>query len=291
MWKCYLVQTLTSFAQNLVPGSKLNPLKQDDRVPLLLIQTSVEASNELSGNADAKSKLSRRPLYGWTLIIPKGWGMAFLSSLTYTGTRVGGQRERESQHFEAGCAYFPKDYPCTNGHDTFWAESEAKEKAKWERKPPAKRPNWEKLGTHSPWKPDWNTVLGLGRTDTLPTQREDAMEIDSPPLESWLLRGVEAKDLMECLSHSPHPDSDLLSRLNRWRGKRQWGNLTASADDLLRTCLVQVIVDIPCSGSLEDNAIIYSVPDEEAIRWRTLIDNRSGEISEEEVCRLPYSSC
>lgn len=218
--------------------------------------------------------------------------MPFFSSLTHTGTRVGGQREKESQFFEAGCAFFPRDYPCTSGHDMFWNDVGAKEKEVWEKKPPAKRSSWTKLATHSPWKPDWDGVLGLKSAniedeDTLPTQRDDVMDIpeaNPTSLVPWLLRGAAVKEAVNYLSHSSRPAKDLLAKLNEWRGKRGWGTLSTSEDDLLKSALVQVKVDIPCSGSPEDNAIIYFVPDEEAKRWRDLIENEEKGVSEEEVC-------
>ncbi|KAG6847946.1 hypothetical protein C0991_001129, partial [Blastosporella zonata] len=74
--------------------------------------------------------------------------MAFFSSLTFTGTRVGGQRERQTQAFEAGAPYFPRDLPTSTGHDEYASARAMEEKARWDRKPPAKRPNYEKLGTN-----------------------------------------------------------------------------------------------------------------------------------------------
>lgn len=135
-------------SKNLVPGTPLNPLRQDDRIPLLLIQRSLESPSSTHG------------IHGWTLVFPAGWGMPFLPSLIHTGTRVGGQRERASQAFEAGAAYCPRDFPCTEFYNKCWDERAVKEKAKWDRTPPAKRANYKKLGTRSPWRADWKLCLG-----------------------------------------------------------------------------------------------------------------------------------
>ena len=58
------------------------------------------------------------------------------------------------------------------------------ERDTWERKPPAKRPNYDKLGTRSPWRPDWDVVLGITEMpqpeeleDFVDTQR-DAMVVE-----------------------------------------------------------------------------------------------------------------
>jgi len=87
--------------------------------------------------------------------------MAFWNSLIYTGTRVGGQRERQTQAYEAGTAYFPRDYPSSSAYKEWAAGKASEEKAVWLRKPPAKRVNYGKLGVRSPWQADWEVVLGL----------------------------------------------------------------------------------------------------------------------------------
>ncbi|KAL1662437.1 ribonucleases P/MRP protein subunit POP1-domain-containing protein [Schizophyllum commune] len=179
-------------AKNLVPGTPLNTLRLDDRVPVLLVQRSVEPlSPSTSGTSSlapsaATSRTSSfnrtnsshsplpspstpsQPIHGWTLIFPAGWGMAFLPSLVHTGTRVAGQRERASQSFEAGVPHFPQDVPGDwttlaqfGSHENWWALRALEEQARWERTPPSKRPNWAKLGTASMWMPDWRQVLGI----------------------------------------------------------------------------------------------------------------------------------
>lgn len=140
--------------------------------------------------------MNTHALHGWTLIIPKGWGMPFFSSLTHTGTRVAGQRERLSQHFEASIPSFPFDFPCTSAYFPLIDERGNEEMEKWERIPPAKRPSWTKLGTRSPYKPDWEVIVGIVEgsdpvqsndqkarkrnedPDLVPTQRETEPEID-----------------------------------------------------------------------------------------------------------------
>jgi len=87
--------------------------------------------------------------------------MAFWNSLIYTGTRVGGQRERQTQAYEAGTAYFPRDYPSSSVYKEWAARKASEEEAVWLRKPPAKRVNYEKLGVRNPWQADWEVILGL----------------------------------------------------------------------------------------------------------------------------------
>jgi len=87
--------------------------------------------------------------------------MAFWNSLIYTGTRVGGQRERQTQAYEAGTAYFPRDYPSSSAYKEWAAKKASEEEAVWLGKPPAKRVSYGKLGVRSPWQADWEVVLGL----------------------------------------------------------------------------------------------------------------------------------
>ncbi|KAG2087135.1 ribonucleases P/MRP protein subunit POP1-domain-containing protein [Suillus discolor] len=249
-------------SKNLVPGTPLSPLRQDDRIPLLLIQRSLESPSSTHG------------IHGWMLVVPVGWGMPFLPSLVHTGTRVGGQRERGSQAFEAGTAYFPRDFPCTEFYDKHWDERAVKEKAKWTRTPPAKRANFKKLGTRSPWRADWEVVLGLpvasGVDENLvPAQREpqDAMEVDKAPnVRPWLLRGPEVPTMLAKVTQIFNHGAGLLAEINRLRTKRGMDVLDASyrPEDLLKGALVMVRLKMVSRGAPNDLAIIYRIDDDEA---------------------------
>ena len=221
--------------------------------------------------------------------------MPFFSSLIYTGTRVGGQRERQTQAFEAGCAYFPRDFPGTQAYTEYAEDRADEDRATWERKPPAKRPNYEKLGTRSPWTPDWDVVLGLkqpspvqGTASTgaddeelMDTQRdtemaeahaaEPASAVVEPEgqLKPWLLRGPDVPTIVADVSSMLNPAAGLLLHLNQARAKRKLDPLPTEvrAEDLMRTALVQVSIWLCGRGSPEDFAVIYRVDDDEARRW------------------------
>ncbi len=193
--------------------------------------------------------------------------MAFFSSLTYTGTRVGGQRECQSQAFESGVSYFPRDYPFTSAYEKYAQEHETEAKDSWERKPPAKRPNFEKLGTKSPWRADWEAVLGLSEEGAgdgyVSTQRSEEADRATP----WLLRGPTA--IINNLSNLFSTDVGLLAEVNRIRSKRGLGSLDSAvkSGDLLKGALVSVKVKMHKRGSPEDLAVIYSMSDDELISW------------------------
>ncbi|KAJ7505381.1 ribonucleases P/MRP protein subunit POP1-domain-containing protein [Mycena galericulata] len=267
-------------SKNLVPGTALTPLRQDDRVPVLLIQRSVERGGSSTDTS----------LHGWTVLLPAGWSMPFFSSLTFTGTRVGGQRERQTQAFEAGTGYFPRDYPLCPTYDAYASVREAEERARWERTPPAKRANYARLGTRSPWRADWGVVLDIetpADAPLVPTQREAE---DGIAVQPWLLRGPTVRTLVDrLLSVGAAARSGALSdELSGLRRKRLMPPLTATPAALLQGALVRVRLT-PCTrGRPKDLALIYAVDDEEAPLLRRL--PRSEEDSEEPTVRLPVDN-
>lgn len=250
--------------QNLVPGTRLPPLRQDDRVPALLIQRSLEPESSFNSS-------SRRSqgIHGYTLMLPAGWSMPFFSSLTYTGTRVGGLRDRQTQSFECGVPYFPKDYPFAKAAEEEEEERAQEEKERWERKPPAKRCNWEKVGTRSPWKPDWEVVLGIenteGNGEFVTTQRS----ANHQKIRPWLLRGPDIRRILSDASKLISPSLGLHCEINDLRLKRDQGRLdnAISADVLWRGALVRVQLKMCNRGSPSDLAVIYAIADAEASKW------------------------
>jgi ribonuclease P/MRP protein subunit POP1 len=277
--------------QNAVPGTSLKPTVSDNRVPILLIQRSVKPASTSSASLSTPHptqtlQRNTKPdpnLHGWTLVVPKGWGMPFLTSLIYTGTRVGGQREREHQAFEAGAAYFPRDFPTCTAYEQFATARAAEDKERWKKKPPAKRVSWGKLSALSPWTSAWRVALGLdhapsGETeaddacdeDVVPTQRDDDPPPASDPTSpAWLLHGSRARTIVEHVSRLLSPASGLLCEINALRRKCELPppDTSVEADVLLQGALMHVRV-LPCGrGALDDMAFIYALEDQEARAW------------------------
>ncbi|KDQ62383.1 hypothetical protein JAAARDRAFT_121761 [Jaapia argillacea MUCL 33604] len=260
-------------SKNLVPGTPLNPTDKDNRVPILLIQRSLEPSSPILSTSTANphhGPSDTQGLHGWTLILPAGWSMPFFTSLTHTGTRPAGLRERYTQHFEAGLPFFPKDYVTTTAGRLEEEEKGTEEKEKWERKPKAKRVNF---GSEvEVWKGDWERLLGLrevrgegdvGDNEFVAAQRE----------QEDTTMDVEAN-----VSKLLVPSAGLLAEINRLRAKRDMNPLgvEVSAQDLWKSALVMVRV-IPCRrGSPEDLAILYGVDDEERRKWVKVEEVRNG---------------
>ena len=268
--------------QKLIPGIALKAERNDDRVPVLLIQRSVE-NPSLSQDAQSPRLTSTTALHGWTLIVPQGWGMPFFSSLTYTGTRTGGQRERQTQSFEAGCTHFPRDFPCTPAYADYAADRADAERDAWTRRPPAKRPNYDALGTRSPWCADWPIVLGLAPSPG-PEETEEFVDTQRAPpaspaaapggpkegeCEPWLLRGPDVPVILRAVASMLSPAPGLLAHLNQARAKRKLAPLAAStkAEEVLRGALVQVSVALCARGCPDDLAAIYRLEDGEVREW------------------------
>jgi ribonuclease P/MRP protein subunit POP1 len=271
--------------QSDIPGTRLDPLRQDDRIPVLLIQRSLASS---SSDSEA--------IHGWTLIIPAGWSMAFFNSLIFTNTRVGGQLERQTQAYEAGTMYYPRDYPFTWAYDTYALDRESTDKGAWERKPPAKRVNFEALGTRSPWRADWEVVLGISTQDEehigpdpptfVTTQREAVSETNvvKPNIKPWLLRGTEVPKILSSIFSVFNHGATVLLEINKLRLKRGLSPLSNDVkSDLLRGALINVKISMCSRGAPQDLAAVYSLSDDLYKKWeKALLLRASGGISLED---------
>lgn len=240
-------------SENLVPGTRLAPLAQDDRIPVLLSQRTLSAplSHEES-------------IHGWTLTVPAGWGMAFWSSLVYSTPRVGGLRERSQQYQEARALRFPEDAVDTPGFDEYEVRREADEKGYWDRRPPAKRPSYDKLGTGSPFRVDMAGVLSTASRRAGPDELRPF--VLAPLIAERIHSTVNADTKADAKQGALAP----LKPLARQRAseleeqlKQEWTSVAPSADapvpDLLASAMVHVRVT-PCTrGVPQDYGMIYEL--------------------------------
>jgi len=219
--------------------------------------------------------------------------MAFFNSLIYTGSRVAGQRERQTQGFEAGTVNFPRDFPSTLAHESWAAKLEAKEKGRWDRKPPAKRVNFESLGTLHPWRADWHGLLGIRQQQqpdqgsSLPafisTQREQDSTADEAMenIRPWLLRGAEVPKILSRLYSVFNHRSSLLSDINRLRLKRNSSLLVdKESPNLLKGALINVKVNMCSRGTPEDLSMLYVLPDAIVLQWEKVL--HSSKVTDDE---------
>ncbi|XP_008829764.1 ribonucleases P/MRP protein subunit POP1 [Nannospalax galili] len=132
----------------LVPGSQLVLGPHESKIPILLIQQP--------GKLTGEDRLGWGS--GWDVLLPKGWGMAFWIPFIYRGARVGGLKET-AVHFQyKRSPNIPGDFPdCLAG--VLFADEQAKDLLeKYRRRPPAKRPNYVKLGTLAPFRCPWEQL-------------------------------------------------------------------------------------------------------------------------------------
>jgi len=161
---------------------------------------------------------------------------------------------------EAGAPRFPHDFPTTKPYREHAETWEASERYRWERTPPAKRVNYERLGIGNPWKAEWGNVLGqytLGVVGCVPTQRDTVYP--------WLLSKYLAAFVLDGAAGVPNPEPwlhDKLSTLRLGRGSTRLLR-EVSAGDLWRGALVQVQVELHGRGTLGDVAAIYPLQGDE----------------------------
>lgn len=131
-------------AQHVIPGTRLLPTDEDPRMPVLLLARSHVGS-------------SGRRAHGWTVVVPAGWGRCLWRSLIFAKARFGGLKEYALVQFEHGRPSFPIDFPtATAAFSSHVSELARQLESKWQRTPPAKRINHERLGISSPFYPNFS---------------------------------------------------------------------------------------------------------------------------------------
>ncbi|XP_027705820.1 ribonucleases P/MRP protein subunit POP1 isoform X1 [Vombatus ursinus] len=132
----------------MVPGSQLNLGHRESKIPILLIQQP--------GKVTGEDRLGWGS--GWDVLLPKGWGMAFWIPFIYRGARVGGLKEALIHSRYKGAPSIPDDFPDCPAGILFAREQENNLLEKYKRHPPAKRPNYVKHGTLSPFRCPWGQL-------------------------------------------------------------------------------------------------------------------------------------
>ncbi|NXF02791.1 POP1 protein, partial [Smithornis capensis] len=135
-------------AQLLVPGSHLDLGPCESKIPILLVQQPGKMAGE------------DRPGWGsgWDIYLPKGWGMAFWIPFIYRGVQVGGLQEALKHSEYQRTPHTPNDFPDCQAGMQFAKELETSLLEKFKRRPPAKRANYVKLGTLSPFICPWGQL-------------------------------------------------------------------------------------------------------------------------------------
>jgi ribonuclease P/MRP protein subunit POP1 len=239
-----------------LPGTQLRPSPQDDRIPILLVQRSI-----------ASPTSPDEAIHGFTVILPRGWSMYLLNSFAYAGCMIGGLVERRNQYREAGLPSFPEHYGSTCPAGLDWQEVKGKEeRERWEKKPPAKRPQFTAVGTDNPWIPDWTLIISGGDVDG-DEEMEINMKKEQRRSEPWLFT-LPLSEHLEAIIKSSSPPDVLLKLVNAFRKQRSSALLAESlAQELYETALVNVKVEVEGRGSPGDMAIVYALDQSEREKW------------------------
>ena len=183
--------------------------------------------------------------------------MYFLSSFVYAGSMIGGLVERRNQYRECGVPSFPEHYSDTCPAGGEWEDQNAKEeRERWEKKPPAKRPQYSALGTSNPWRPDWQAIL----SDRAVNDEEVEMNGATNAIQQPWLFSRPLVDHIAALVKATEPEHVLLKLVNTFRSQRGLGILGEKlGKELFSTALVQVKVEMDGRGSPGEMAVIYAL--------------------------------
>ncbi|GMK55217.1 hypothetical protein CspeluHIS016_0202730 [Cutaneotrichosporon spelunceum] len=238
-----------------VPGTRLSATVNDNRVPVLLVKSTLQsktAGQEASG------------FHGWTLLVPHGWSMAFLPSFVYCNSRLAGVVERRNRSREAGVPSFPEHYSSVCHASDAWETQQSQEdQVRWLRKPPGKRPEFSVLGTRWPFRPVWSEVLA----DAGGTSAEEAVTNGEAEFRTWLFN-VALVPCLPTLVAAEDPAARLLECVNVFRQRRGLSQLPLSVmQELFTTALCQVQVEMIGRGSPSDMATITELDATERNIW------------------------
>jgi len=132
--------------------------QKESCIPVLLVQSpgcfqtgSIPHSHQRQAGVGAASDFGS----GWDVILPAGWAMAFWIAFIYRGAKAVGLREQRSLAFEAGELIFPDCCPDTPSGAKMNLSRAAELESAYNRRPPAKRCNYDKMGVTTPFHCPW----------------------------------------------------------------------------------------------------------------------------------------
>ncbi|GAA5822516.1 hypothetical protein JCM5353_005466 [Sporobolomyces roseus] len=267
-------------SENLIPGTSLRPLAQDDRIPILISQRTLSPSLP----AASTSSTSAQPTSLFTITLPSGWSMPFWTSLVHSSPRVAGLRERALSTYEAGLATFPQDYPSTSAYDEHEMRREVEDRGYWERRPPAKRPNYDKLGTDSPWRIDIQTVLtsggkeGKGKGKEKEVLEETVSTSSNPYLVPFKIATSLVSSISKDRKRSPATSKEVKPAVQQLEQNllAEWESQRGGEEPkgtLLRDALVRVRIQPCVRGVPEDLGLIYELEGTEVEKVRKKMES------------------
>ncbi|KAJ3083856.1 hypothetical protein HDU99_005421 [Rhizoclosmatium hyalinum] len=178
------------------PGTPLPPSAGGPPIPILLIQRNSIGSTDKIGEF----------VNGWDVIVPAGTAAVCLwKSFIFAGSHAVGIYDRRRICFEVGIASFPEDYPETCAHVSWALEERDRKKAEWERKPKAKRVNYEKMKVAHPFLSHYGKLVAddeMEVDDQVGLKKDDPLAVQvvhGSKLVSVVKQGVSAGDSVTVL--------------------------------------------------------------------------------------------
>jgi len=141
----------------MLSGSVPDLGHKESRIPMLLVQLPGFQSSCLQHSICQRSGAGTGLDFGsgWDVILPAGWSMAFWIALIYRDAKAVGLREQCSLSFEAGGLTFPDCCPDTPSGAEMSSSRAAELRSAYNRRPPAKRCNYDKMGVFAPFHCPW----------------------------------------------------------------------------------------------------------------------------------------
>lgn len=158
---------------------------------------------------------------GVDMILPAGACHKLWLRCYFAGCRAIGVRDRHSLLSDAALPEFPFDFPDTQAGQKQSAQEGSESRARFQRRPPAKRPNFDLLGIHSPHLLDWRILAAeddqqrpkVCRTSQLVLLSQPRRCFSHPGLLPVTVRSA-ARGMPRGKCHLYRPSVEDLNRLN-----------------------------------------------------------------------------
>ncbi|KAL0097937.1 ribonucleases P/MRP protein subunit POP1-domain-containing protein [Phycomyces blakesleeanus] len=252
-------------------GVKFEFTEKDSKIPILLIQ---RGGAEFSGGTSTGKNSANliEVTEGWSIILPRSWGVAFWKSFVFAGARTCGLHNVRAMHFESGHGVFPFDVPGTLAYEAQSIASKNTERSIWAKKPPSKRVNFEKLGVSHPFEAPFEWLVNNGKTDN---SKNKILDVDKVKDENtnenehqiqktqdpkcWLLQGDRLISLLLSCRTQEEATQKLLKEMSTQMSKR---DLPCPLSLDLDHALVKVRVKYTGRRKPHPNAMIFLIEDQ-----------------------------
>ncbi|KAJ3413698.1 hypothetical protein HDV05_007686 [Chytridiales sp. JEL 0842] len=238
----------------------------DQAIPILLVQRDACSVQPLKGNREYTA--------GWDIILPSVYAVPLWKLLNFAGARVAGIEDVRSFHFESGVASFPHDFPETRAFVDWTTRIKQQEQSIWDKRPKAKRINYDKLGVKHPFQSLFHKLLPDGNNGvTMPVPTRGVLPADEPRTVTVLHSRSAVSFLHDCLPID-QPLSTLHSNLAT--------KLSTPSLPPLDTLFVRVRLTLLGRGTPTDRAIIYAASEEEQTFWMTHMHSNQEDLKPDE---------